>query len=285
MTHMHRLGCCEPTILRALIKASDFLGVYTHYFLTLLYSGSALGLKEELADCRRRIKDLEDRFGALEQAKLESNTTKPLIVCLIDGDGCIFTKEAIEGAHEGGRTAARVLKEHIQNDYKELIPGDYKENCILLVDIFIKGGGLKKTLYDHLRIERDTFDKFITGFNASSSMTIMDVGEGIQAVDNKICDLMRIFVNDPRVKRVYFGGGHDGGYAPILSKAEEGGHLHKIVLLQGYDQLAPTIKAYNLPSLKIDELFLAKKLPDRNKAPNTTGQTSRPTSRLTDYND
>lgn len=68
-------------------------------------------------------------------------------------------------------------------------------------------------------------------------------------------------LNQCLAERIYFGGGHDGGYSFALAEVEEKGYLGKITILQGYTEIAPGIAAFNLPCLKNEGLFLMNKLP------------------------
>ena len=58
-------------------------------------------------------------------------------------------------------------------------------------------------------------------------------------------------------------GGHDNGYHPALAELQSDGLLEKIVLLQGYEQVATEIRSLRLPMLQIDNLFRSDKVPTR----------------------
>jgi hypothetical protein len=77
------------------------------------------------------------------------------------------------------------------------------------------------------------------------------------------------------VKKIYFGGSHDNGYAPSIFAIQNEGYLGKIVLLQSYTKLGAEIKALDLPCLNNNGIFLKKKLPKKlsKKAPLVLGTT------------
>jgi hypothetical protein len=56
-------------------------------------------------------------------------------------------------------------------------------------------------------------------------------------------------------------GGHDNGYISTLNYLENEGLLRKIILLNGYKDLAMDVRGLNLPQLKIEGVFMHDKLP------------------------
>ncbi|KAG8738331.1 hypothetical protein FRC10_006974 [Ceratobasidium sp. 414] len=191
------------------------------------------------------IAALKREVATLRQAQVQYNAAAPLVLCLIDGDGCIFNKRLLELGTEGGREAASKLRWHVITHY-----GSSQD---LLVNVFFNREGLGKVINTHLGISPETFNAFILGFNtASPLMSMLDVGTGKEAADAKI-----------RVKRIYFGGGHDNGYVPNLMAIQNEGYLNKIVLLQSYSQPAAGIDALDLPSVENNDIFLSEKLPPR----------------------
>ncbi|CAE6541282.1 unnamed protein product [Rhizoctonia solani] len=184
----------------------------------------------EIAALRKELADLK-------QVKTESGAANPLLLCLIDGDGCIFNE---------------VADDH------------YNGNADILVHVFFNREGLGVTIKKYLGITSAVFSAFINGFNtASPLMSMLDVGAGKEAADAKIRELMRIFVRFPHVKKIYFGGGHDNGYTSNLATLQTEGYLDKIVLLQGYTEVAAEIKTLPLTRLDNNGLFLAEKLSNK----------------------
>ena len=216
--------------------------------------------------------ELRKELAQLKLAKVESTAANPLLLCLIDGDGCIFNESLLSQGLEGGREAASQLRMHIA--------GHHLDNADILVHVFFNREGLGKTVKSYLNVQPATFNAFISGFNtASPLMSMLDVGAGKEAADSKIRELMRIFVRYPNVKRIYFGGGHDNGYSNNLATLQNEGYLHKVVLLKSYSQLAVEIKALGLPCLENNGIFLPVKLSARNMAASNAASPAPPMTR------
>lgn len=63
--------------------------------------------------------------------------------CVLDGDGCIFHRDLISKGREGGREAARLLTEHVQQ-YAE--DQGVKGQLTVVIHIFVNKQGLGKVL-------------------------------------------------------------------------------------------------------------------------------------------
>ncbi|KAG9127303.1 hypothetical protein FRC07_014932 [Ceratobasidium sp. 392] len=132
-------------------------------------------LKKEVAALKRAQAEGVD----LLPTKRQYNATSPLLVCLIDGDGCIFNKHLLVLGTEGGRRAASELRHRIISDYGS--------NHDLLINVFFNREGLARVLKSHFGIQPGTFSAFITGFNRASPLaSMLDVGAGKEAADAKI---------------------------------------------------------------------------------------------------
>ncbi|CAE6370012.1 unnamed protein product [Rhizoctonia solani] len=213
--------------------------------------------KDAYTSRSNEIAALRKELAELKQVKVEqSGAANPLVLCLIDGDGCIFNERLLAQGVDGGREAASILRQHIASHY-----GGHAD---ILVHIFFNREGLGSTVKKYLGITSAVFSAFISGFNtASPLMSMLDVGAGKEAADAKIRELMRIFVRFPHVKRIYFGGGHDNGYTSNLATLQTEGYLDKIVLLQGYTEVAAEIKTLPLERLENNGLFLSMKLSNK----------------------
>ncbi|KAF8607273.1 hypothetical protein BDV93DRAFT_306033 [Ceratobasidium sp. AG-I] len=210
----------------------------------------------ELSALQNELAALKNEVATLRTVKNNFDLTSPLLLCLIDGDGCIFNENLLVRGTEGGREAASKLRQHIVTHHGT--------NTDILVHVFFNRDGLGKTLKTYLNIQPETFSAFIDGFNtASPFISMLDVGVGKEAADTKIRELMRMFVRYPHVKKVYFGGGHDNGYATHINMIQNEGYLDKIILLQSYTQLAAEIKALGLPCLGNNGIFLSERIPTK----------------------
>ncbi|THH33656.1 hypothetical protein EUX98_g529 [Antrodiella citrinella] len=138
----------------------------------------------------------------------------------------------------GGRLAAAKLTEFIKN----IMPSGY---CQIHVYVFAHKLGLihalKKSGLD--TVARHLED-FIIGFNQSTERFIfLDVGSGKEAVDSKLRAYLEDEAKFTQTTRIIFGG-----------------YGKKLVLLQGYENMAAGYGPLSLPTMTIPELFEPIKL-------------------------
>lgn len=57
-----------------------------------------------------------------------------------------------------------------------------------------------------------------------------------------------------------FPGGHDSGYAPTLNELRYEGLGSKVILIDGYNTLAPELRDLGLPRVSLEGLFMKEKL-------------------------
>lgn len=204
----------------------------------------------------RTIHKLERSIGSLRD-------DNPLVLCLIDGDGNIFSPELLSLGQAGGRQAAMILTKGLTDHLASIdapdlaVPGRGQ----LWLTIYCNKSGLLETLSQHDVCTPEQFEAFVLGFNQASPLfSIVDVGNGKEAADTKIKECLRVFTRFPQTSKVFFGGAHDNGYTSTLTYLENEGLLEKVILLRGYSDLAYEIKGLELPHLEIQGLFLTKRL-------------------------
>ncbi|THH15979.1 hypothetical protein EW146_g4587 [Bondarzewia mesenterica] len=184
----------------------------------------------------------------------------PLTLCLIDGDGTIFSQDLWAAGRTGGRQAAALLTKGIV-DHVAGVDESSSNRGQLWVTIYCNKTGLMETLVKNRICEAEQFESFLHGFNQASPLfSIVDVGNVKEAADTKIKEYLRVFTCFPQTSRVYFGGAHDNGYTSTLNLLDNEGFLDKVVLLRGYRNLAVELKNLNLPHLEIEGLFMTQKL-------------------------
>jgi hypothetical protein len=107
------------------------------------------------------------------------------VVCLIDGDGTIFTGELIARGLDGGYAAAQTLTDCIQ---KHLLSSFSLDQFQLWTYIFYNKRGLSETLgRAGLWQAKAKLDDFMIGFNqAAGRFSMVDVGFGKEMADAKI---------------------------------------------------------------------------------------------------
>jgi hypothetical protein len=120
---------------------------------------------------------------------MQNNT---LILCVIDGDGNIFTSELLKNGRVGGRQAASLLTKGI-NDYLENMNDVLAGQAQVWLTIYCNKQGLAETLAGAGRCSVQDFDEFVIGFNQASPLfSVVDVGSGKEAADAKIKGLVHI---------------------------------------------------------------------------------------------
>jgi hypothetical protein len=100
-------------------------------------------------------------------------------MCLIDGDGCIFSPQYLDKGHIGGEQAATQLKQEL---VKRVGGG-----ATLCTFVYLNYIGLRNFLVNEEICTVAQFNEFIMGFNRSTELfCVVNVGPGKEAADAKI---------------------------------------------------------------------------------------------------
>ncbi|KAF9511040.1 hypothetical protein BS47DRAFT_1331293 [Hydnum rufescens UP504] len=191
---------------------------------------------------------------SLERSVAEMKDHNSLALALLDGDGCIFSREFVSQGRSGGQRAAAIL-------HRELLSTILDHNVQLYTVVCFNRIGLGDALLANGICTKSDFEDFIIGFNQSAPLFAMiDVGKGKEAADAKIRDMLKLFAHLPQTKRIFFGGAHDGGYASVLTSLQTEGLLDKVSILQGYQRSAYEIDALRMSIVTINGLFMEQKL-------------------------
>jgi hypothetical protein len=107
-------------------------------------------------------------------------------LCLIDGDGNIFSQELLTAGHTGGRQAAMLLTKGL-TDYMVETDAESSGRGQVWLTVYCNKSGLMDTLVNNDICTVGDFEAFVLGFNQSSPLfSIVDVGGGKEAADAKI---------------------------------------------------------------------------------------------------
>ncbi|KAL5530511.1 hypothetical protein ACEPAF_6769 [Sanghuangporus sanghuang] len=211
--------------------------------------------KREKIQYEEEIKKLQKRISVLESMQ------ESMVLCILDGDGNIFADHHLKAGLEGGREAARRLTRGIYSYLEENGYSGQSSRFTFWLSIYFNKKGLQETLVRSGVCTADQFEAFVVGISqASPRFLLVDVGYGKEAADSKIKEYLQTYTRFPQTLKVFFGGGHDNGYLPTLAALENERLLQRIVLLQGYHDTATELKALNLPTLNLDNLFRTVKL-------------------------
>ncbi|KZV99633.1 hypothetical protein EXIGLDRAFT_724636 [Exidia glandulosa HHB12029] len=235
--------------------------------------------KERNEELEKRVKDLEREVGVWRLALEREEAAKeamvktthglareltsiredaPLIVCLIDGDGTVFSQKYLVSGQYGGRQAAQTLH---RNLLESIDAEPARTHAVVCATVFCNRRGLRDTLLRAGICSAQQFSDFWVGFTQAVNMfQMVDVGPGKEAADAKLREALRVYTRMPQVMRVFFGGAHDNGYRPPLSALALDGSIDKVVLIQAHHEVAHELRTLNLENVRWDGLFMPHKL-------------------------
>ena len=156
-----------------------------------------VALKKQVTKLERIISSLKVRADAivivLTCADALRKDDNPLVLCLIDGDGNIFSQDLVSQGRIGGSHAAQLLTKGII-DYLSETEDPKMDSSLsisgrvqLWVSVFCNKAGLQETLTNRHICTAEQFESFIMGFNQASPLFLVtDVGNGKEAADAKI---------------------------------------------------------------------------------------------------
>jgi len=108
------------------------------------------------------------------------------VLCLVDGDGNIFSPELVSAGLPGGAKAAALLNRGIMEHLKTLT-GTSTKNPQIWLTIYCNLNGLRDTLINHHHCTAEEYDAFTEGFNKAAPLfSIVDVGSSKEAADTKL---------------------------------------------------------------------------------------------------
>ncbi|KAG8880129.1 hypothetical protein FRB97_001060 [Tulasnella sp. 331] len=202
--------------------------------------------------------DAEARAGKLDQTLTAIHEDNPLVICLIDGDGAVFSESFIHRGREGGRDAAAALNAALKS-YVESYNATLSNNDTRNTQD-VNGFSAGRIMSPQISLQ-----EFFIGFNQASPLfTLVDVGEGKEAADAKLRESLKLHARLPQTRKVIFGGCHDNGYMPTLISLATEGHLDKLVILQGSSNMAYDIDKFRhqaaIHVITVPGLFLQKTL-------------------------
>ncbi|TFL00699.1 hypothetical protein BDV98DRAFT_569434 [Pterulicium gracile] len=218
------------------------------------YKSAFASAEQEKAQLQALLDQREERIHSLE-IQLRGYR----ISVIIDGDGAIFAPNFISHGRDGGHEAAHQLFDQV----KRYLNTNFGEHSYQIwVYIFFNKRGLMEALgKSPLSQLKATFEDFVIGFNqASTQISMVDVGFGKEAADSKVKASLDRDVSLPQTFKVFFGGCHDNGYATSLRTLLTGGLGDKVVLLTSYNEMAKGLSELGLNVMTVPGLFMEQKL-------------------------
>ncbi|KAG1820324.1 uncharacterized protein BJ212DRAFT_1478452 [Suillus subaureus] len=193
----------------------------------------------------REAKALKGRLASLNSqvASMETFMSQSLLVlCVIDGDACIFNDLLLRQGHEGGRQAAQQLTRAVA-DYLTNEDVHVLGRLSFWVTIYFNKAILASVLERHKLCSPEQLDAFIMGFSQSSPrFVLVDVGYGKDATFTKIT------------------GGQENTYASTIAALQNDGLLGKVAFLEACRASPNYAQKHRLPVLTVDTLFINQRL-------------------------
>ncbi|UNI20011.1 hypothetical protein JDV02_006147 [Purpureocillium takamizusanense] len=137
---------------------------------------------------------------------------------MIDGDGLIFREQWTRQGLEGGKKAAKALREAITEQC-----GDRADDIEIVCKVMTNMGALGRTLARAGGLESSVdIRDFAAGFtSAYASFDFVDVGAAPGAASCKLKDNTRWHLQNQNCKHILLGISHDSSYAPFVSEILE----------------------------------------------------------------
>ncbi|EFY95712.1 hypothetical protein X797_008872 [Metarhizium robertsii] len=219
-------------------------------------------LVDELKECKRDKRDLQTQLKNSE-ARTDWVTKEieqirnhnAYILVMIDGDGLLFRDQWIKQGVEGGRKAARELRDAITAQCGE------HADVEIITKVVANFGGLAKSLGRDLSDLKD----FASGFTqGEATFDFIDAGHDKDCVSSKIKNNIQFHLENYNCRHILLGVSHDPSYAPLLDKiAQNDFSRHRMTIIEGVPTV-PELVATSIPSMDLGrDLFRSDKCPDR----------------------
>ncbi|KAL8801664.1 MAG: hypothetical protein Q9182_004301 [Xanthomendoza sp. 2 TL-2023] len=160
---------------------------------------------------QERAQNSESRLNDLQGSAVSNG----FMLCLIDGDGYLFSDNLIsQGGIGGGEAATRLL--HNIKRCVQHIEGAMQWKIMVRIYANLEGLLRKYTYIDFVE-EKTALRQFVAGFTQSQPLfDFIDAGQGKERADHKIKEQLNLFINNSYCKHIMLGVAHDNGYVPAL---------------------------------------------------------------------
>ncbi|EIW79219.1 hypothetical protein CONPUDRAFT_138372 [Coniophora puteana RWD-64-598 SS2] len=225
-----------------------------------------------LEDASRDSKTMKARLATLngQVASMETFMNQnQLVLCVIDGDACVFDEALLQQGLEGGRLAAQRLTKAVA-DFLTL-----EEECVLgrlsfWVSVYFNRSALVNSLARTSTCSVEQFNAFLMGFGqASPRFLLVDTGYGKEGTYAKIAEYLQTYIRFPQTQRVFFAGGRSSAHESTLMALNKDKLLGKLVLMEERPSMMLPLSPVSLvdeaflpplPRLRLDGLFMRDEL-------------------------
>ncbi|KAI4673551.1 uncharacterized protein J4E88_008606 [Alternaria novae-zelandiae] len=139
--------------------------------------------KDVIKLTRDRIEEFKKQIQVLEAEK----SRHAFASVLIDGDCMLFNDDLVKAGLEGGKRAAHLLKQAVEEELRSSPPA-LAHHTQVVIRVYANMKGLAKTYKDaEILPQLASFDEFVRGFNMGDPMCdYVDAGNGKECSDEKI---------------------------------------------------------------------------------------------------
>ncbi|VUC31134.1 unnamed protein product [Clonostachys rosea] len=220
---------------------------------------------------QREVEVLQKQIAEYQKG-VTSQENNSYVAVLIDGDGAIFHESFLQKPAQGAAEASRRLNENIK-DHLKATGG--KENLPVVARVYADQDNLANAIHKSGIVDyKEKVSRFFEHFtNSCAEFEFINVGFGKENADCKMRKMLKYYYTDPRCKRIYFVGCHDGGYRHDLNNYLNGRDEPKsrIFLVETTSALR-LIKWLGFEILSFSDVFRKEPLPSEdNLFSETTG--------------
>lgn len=180
----------------------------------------------------REAKALKGRLAALN-GQMDSLVNHSLLVlCVVDGDACIFNEALLRQGHEGGRQAAQQLTKAVA-EYLTRENVHTLGHLSFWITVYYNRLGLINLLERHKLCTPEQFEAFVMGFSQTSPrFSLVDVGYGRDATFTKIAEYLQTYIRFPQTQRIFLAGSCDNTYVSTITALQNDDLLDKLAVLE-----------------------------------------------------
>ncbi|CEJ58600.1 hypothetical protein PMG11_07252 [Penicillium brasilianum] len=176
--------------------------------------------KEEMDNQRTLVQAIKSnaKMYQSEVAEMKRIQAKlSFVSVLVDGDGMNFNDEFIQDGQKGGRSAARLLIQKVEQYIQDLHRNE-SSSVQYRIRVYANVRGLAKTYRDtNIISEEAMLASFIQGFNKEDvRCDFVDAGDGKECSDVKIRAQFEQDIIDVHCLHILFCASADNGYARVL---------------------------------------------------------------------
>ncbi|KAI6035253.1 hypothetical protein F5J12DRAFT_760109 [Pisolithus orientalis] len=207
----------------------------------------------------REAKALKGRLTALN-GQVDSLVNHCLLVlCVIDGDACIFNESLLRQGHEGGRQAAQQLTKAVA-EYLTRENVHTLGHLSFWITVYYNRLGLINVLERHKLCTPEQFEAFVMGFSQTSPrFSLVDVGYGRDATFTKIAEYLQTYIRFPQTQRIFLAGSCDNTYVSTITALQNDDLLNKLAILEKTGEDQGLSRRFRLPPLTLDNVFMSQR--------------------------